>query len=291
MEGCIVTTNESGMELNQHGDSYFPMQAYHDNLLGHEVAWHWHKELEIGVITEGTARIGLPNQTVDLHEGEGFFIGTEIIHNVIPVSMDRCELESIVFHPSIVDGEPESVFHQKYVLPLMDNSRFFFLKLTPQTHSDILQLLRSALSLFSAKENGYELLERNCLSQILFDIQFSSTPQPPHANIRSKELYRLKQMLDYIDLHYSQDIRLKDLAVHANISESEVLRAFRKVMGITPFQHITQHRLNHAASLLLSTDDKVANIAEKSGFSDVSYFTKVFREKYGLPPAQYRKQF
>ena len=58
---------------------------------------------------------------------------------------------------------------------------------------------------------------------------------------------------------------------------------------MTPAQYISERRLELAGEQLLRKKVNIAEIAEKTGFSDVSYFCKVFKEKYGITPKQYRQ--
>ena len=73
------------------------------------------------------------------------------------------------------------------------------------------------------------------------------------------------------------------------LSESECLRCFRSSIGMPPIQYVKRYRVQKAAELLTSTDQKIAEIGAQCGFQDTSYFTRTFREIKGVTPGEYRE--
>lgn len=68
---CNTQTNEQGLELTQHGTPQFPIACYHDDLEREPVSWHWHPELEVFVVSEGTAVAAIGPERFTLRQGEG----------------------------------------------------------------------------------------------------------------------------------------------------------------------------------------------------------------------------
>jgi AraC-like DNA-binding protein len=83
-------------------------------------------------------------------------------------------------------------------------------------------------------------------------------------------------------------ITLKQLAFICNMSLSSFKRKFKAVFDNTPAKYIKQKRLEHAASLLLYSQDSIGNIAFDSGFLDLSTFSASFQEKFETSPTKYR---
>jgi len=63
---------------------------------------------------------------------------------------------------------------------------------------------------------------------------------------------------------------------------------FRRVTGLPPRAYLTQYRLDRVRELLLSTDLPVARIAQRAGFSDQSYLSRLFRQMEACSPTEYR---
>ena len=100
----------------------------------------------------------------------------------------------------------------------------------------------------------------------------------------------MKMMLQYVQDHYQEELSTAKIAQSAAVSESECLRCFRCVIGTTPIQYTKQLRIQKAAELLESTDEKVSDIGALCGFQEMSYFAKSFREMKGCTPREYRKR-
>lgn len=99
---------------------------------------------------------------------------------------------------------------------------------------------------------------------------------------------RVKRMLDYFHSHYQESISVEQLAKQANICKRECQRDFKKVLGLTPTQYFEQYRLAMSLRLLTESSCSIIEIADQCGFQSPSYFTKLFREKYGVTPTSFR---
>lgn len=100
---------------------------------------------------------------------------------------------------------------------------------------------------------------------------------------------RINRVLDLIHDNPCLPLTMDDLLVRAGLQKSAFLQSFKAVTGTTPRQYILKLRLQHACDLLSETDLPISQIAEQSGFSDSFYFSRCFRQWYGLPPIQWRR--
>ncbi len=109
----------------------------------------------------------------------------------------------------------------------------------------------------------------------------------PSGSLRQPEL---QAIIDYIEEHLDRQITIQGLAQQAQVSISVFAHAFRKTIGISPYQFILQKRLDKSKQLLLDSSSTlpIAIIARKCGFSNASAFTNRFRQKEGISPSQYR---
>ena len=100
----------------------------------------------------------------------------------------------------------------------------------------------------------------------------------------------IPRLTAYLDRNFQQEIYLDDLTKRAGMSRATLLRHFRAALGVTPMVYLRNLRLRHAAELLVNTDFSLKEVADRSGFSELSYFFKIFRRCYNLSPLEYRKQ-
>lgn len=288
---CVSKIDKTGRELIEHGNIRFPIACYHDDLLELPVDWHWHEELELILVSEGIAIIAVDGERYVVHEGDGFFINTGVLHGCWSYENSNCRLHSIVFHPRLVGGSPGSVFWEEYLNPILNHVSFksLFLKQEERWQKEALRALDHAWSVCVNEEKGYEFNTRSELSKFMFLIwQHLNERKEIVTEKQLRDSSRVKVMLEYIGEHYSDTITMKEIAGSASLSESECLRCFHNTIGTTPIQYLKSYRIKKAAELLSNTEEKIVDIGMACGFQDMSYFAKAFRGIYGCTPSEYR---
>lgn len=290
---CNTTVDKTGRELLVHGTTAFPIACYQDDFQKMDVPWHWHEEWEAVVITQGTCTVAAGNHRTILSAGEGFFINSSVLHGCWDLDNSGCMFHSMVFHPRLVGGSLDSVFHQDYVKPLTDAPALEFISLHPSIswQKTALDAIEDAWQHCVREKPDYVFQVRASLSQLVVMLHNNiprSLPAPRSKSLRDSQ--RIKAMLSCIHDRYGCDLDTQTIAAAACISESECLRCFRSTIGITPIQYLKQYRIQQAARLLISSHDRISDIASRCGFQDMSYFTRAFREQIGMTPTNYRHQ-
>ena len=102
--------------------------------------------------------------------------------------------------------------------------------------------------------------------------------------------HQLRQVLDYIDHHLDQVIKLTELADLLNMSQFHFCRLFKQSVGLSPYQYLLQQRVERAKEALLNSDRLIADIALDRGFNSHSHLSKQFRQLTGLTPNKFRNQ-
>jgi PAS domain S-box-containing protein len=100
----------------------------------------------------------------------------------------------------------------------------------------------------------------------------------------------LSQSVRFIQTHYSEPLRVDELARMSSLSEYQYEQRMKKVFHVTAGQFITKTRVEAACGLLCSTDKRIAEVAVECGFYDQSAFTRQFKSTTGLTPGKYRAQ-
>jgi AraC-like DNA-binding protein len=101
---------------------------------------------------------------------------------------------------------------------------------------------------------------------------------------------RLEDLRRLLDSNYQRQFTLPELAERASLNRNYLCRAFRRYTGKTLFDYLANRRLQAAMLALRDSDDKVSAVAFESGFRDLSFFNRKFREAVGVTPSQYRSQ-
>lgn len=95
---------------------------------------------------------------------------------------------------------------------------------------------------------------------------------------------KLRAALGEMSAHYDEERRVADYAELCGMSEVNFRRLFREYTGKTPIEYRNGLRLENAALLLESGDYNVSEAAEACGFSNLSFFTRLYKRKYGHTP-------
>lgn len=106
--------------------------------------------------------------------------------------------------------------------------------------------------------------------------------------MRAEKPELLNGLLAYIEENLSQTLTLAEMAHHFYVSESTISQTFRKKLGVSFYQYVTQRRLI-AAKTLIEQGLLLEDVAGRTGFRDYSGFYRTFKKEYGVSPRQYRK--
>ena len=256
-----------------------------------EISWHWHNELELGLVADGSAIVEMGSSSRLLRAGEGFFFNSNILHAASLFEDDSCEIHSVVFHPRAVSGSTDNIIWQKYLKPLMENQACPGFYLTPDVdwQKKILDSLTSLWRSAQEESFGYEIQIRNELSTIVALVsEFQPVVNRKSFGKAQRDNARIKEMLTFIQANYSREITIEEIASACAVSTSECIRCFRATINTTPIAYLKSYRLQQAALKLQLTTDKISAIAESCGFQEMSYFAKSFKEVYGSTPSAYR---
>jgi len=92
-----------------------------------------------------------------------------------------------------------------------------------------------------------------------------------------------------IEQHYREALSLDGLAAAVGISRTQLCRSFRAGFGVSPMAYAQRLRMAHAQDLLRGSSLAIGTVAERSGFSDVYYFSRAFRRVHGCTPSAFRR--
>ena len=99
----------------------------------------------------------------------------------------------------------------------------------------------------------------------------------------------LRRVLKYIDANLQRDIALADVAEAAYLSPNYLSQLLKKQTGLAFVDWLTGRRMERARELLAHTADRVGNVAHSVGFADEAYFTRRFKQRFGIAPTAYRR--
>ena len=241
----------------------------------------WHEQLEILYVLEGELTCRCDFRTIRCRAGEMVIINPCEGHAVFAERSAR-------YHCLMIDmrlcGGRDDISLQKYIEPVTERRvRFQNLICDERANS----LLESLLREYQTGEDGYELAVKGnllCLMAHLF--RHGLAPGDGQKKRGSHEV--ILPALRYISDRYSGEITLAELAAACCLNRSYFCRLFHELTGRTPMAYLNEYRLVKAKALLLTTCCSVSEAASAAGFADNGYFTRKFRELYGITPTEMR---
>ena len=283
--------DENSRELLTYGTEDFPIAFFDDDLKSVAVPYHWHDELEIVIITEGSVRVRIAGREFVSTAGDGYFANSGILHSETLLAPAGHQ-HALVFSPKIISPCNDLIW-KTYVLPVFKNSRLPFLRMSSSVpwQREMLHLADGAWNSGGHETEDYPLVVRSCLSRAFSLIRHHM--DPPESEFRytarfQQDEERIKKALVFIEKNYAAPITINDIAGSANASISTCLRLFRTVLDTTPVAFLLEFRLQRAKEELKHIDGRtISEIAYACGFSDASYFNRRFRKEYGITPTEY----
>lgn len=243
---------------------------------------HWHEDVELIRVCEGSLLVGINNESRVLHQGELAVCSSGDIH-----FYDCRDQESIVriiiFRPELVEsagGWPRSF---AFSSPFLDEGN----ELTGRYDAAFDTVRRE-----TEKPDGVSLmLIRSGLMSLCAMLARLAPTQPLQPDKAGRGHHRLKGMQDalsFVEGNFTEDIRLQDAAAVANMSACHFSRLFGSIAGMGFKNYVNQLRINRAEELLRDSGHSVTEVAYKCGFGSVRTFNRIYRASRGLPPSKAR---
>lgn len=104
------------------------------------------------------------------------------------------------------------------------------------------------------------------------------------------ELGAIKEAAFYIENNISKELNVKTLSSVVGLNQNKLQHGFKMLYGTTVRVYIIDFRLRLVKTLLLTTELQMGEIADKIGIKSKSYFSKIFKDRYGLTPVEFKKK-
>ena len=275
-------------EQKQHGTPEFPV-TYHYVDHKHpryQMPFHWHNEWELLRISAGSFLLRMDDDEYLAQPGDVVLISGGMLHGGTPMD---CTYECLVFDPHGLFRGTQAAkktlrpFYRQQLIPYG-----FFPRIT---QPEICAIVDEGLEAFRTG-NCCELETIACISRLFSrihtDALYITAPSGEYSP--ANRIGQIKSVLDHIETHYGDPLRLDTLAQVAGMNPKYFCRMFRSITNHSPMDYVNFYRIERAAYLLLATVLPVTTVGLECGFAETSYFTKVFRKYKGMSPREYRSQ-
>lgn len=275
-------------ELKQHGTADFPIELYHldKNAAKYEMVHHWHRELEVIRVLQGTLTVTIGTNERVLQKDDAVLVGCDTLHAAHPVD---CVYQCVTWDiGGFIPSQPDC---RNFLNELLSGQRIILPDADQKTEvSENIQRLFSAMVRLE-KDSGtrFDVLSALfCLYAAL--LRNDCTQKAALVGTADENTARLKQALSLIRSSYHEDLTLARMAKACDMSPQYFCSCFRSMTKRSPMEYLNYYRLAAAVKMLVNTDESITQIAYTCGFNDLSYFIKRFKNEKGVSPGKFRKQ-
>ncbi|MEM1505283.1 AraC family transcriptional regulator [Domibacillus sp. 8LH] len=277
-------------ELTEHRTVVLPIACYEttisQNINGY-IPLHWHDEIQFVLIIKGEAIFQINEEKVAVREGKGIFINSGCLHMAEEKDASGCVYICLNVSPHFVLSQE---LYSSYVSPYIHatNLSYLYLDTKEPWEKNIVDTIIKINQLIQQKPPFYEI-EITIQLTFIWRNLIANGFQPEYEQTEMLKNHRLKQMLNWIHLHYAEKIMLDDIAKAGQLSRSECCRYFKRMLNKTPLNYVIDYRIQKSLLLLQQPDANVTDVAYQAGFNSTSYFIDKFRKSVNMTPLAYKK--
>jgi AraC-like DNA-binding protein len=259
------------------------------------IGWHYHPEYELVLFTEGTGKRFIGDHTDNLAPCDMLLLGPYLPHymrndKAYYENNDKLRIRAIVVHFS------EECFGKEFFnIPEMAQIKKLLiksilgLKISGNTQLKLEPLMEKLLvsSGFERISILLEILNQISISQEIKSLSsIGYTKFSPH-----EDTTRIDRVFEFMLQNYTKDISLNQIAELVNMSVSAFCKFYKKRTGKTFTQTLNEIRVGHACKLFIENQLSVAEVSYQSGFNNLSYFHRNFKNITNFAPLEYKKRF
>ena len=253
---------------------------------------HKHNYIEFNYVYKGKLTEVIHNKKIELQEGEIIFLNKDITHEIEKSSED--DIINFIIRPEFFD----------FILNLSESDNIIFNFLLKSLYLNKNSKGEYLYFKVSNENNIQEILEK-IIIEIYEPTMMSSTTikllvgllivelikKPNNIEVYSEDNYDnliIIEVLKYIDNNYST-ATLFEISEIVNQPHYKISKLVKKHTNMTFKELLQEKRLNKAKQLLNETDISIVEIISLVGYENLTYFYKIFKEKYGYTPKDFRK--
>ena len=272
--------------LSDKGINFFKMPTIPARTMATQLQIH--EAIEMIYVKTGSITVNIDGIKQSLHPGDFAFFRSRGVHGIYTEDEEENDYYVLKIMPKFIyDISPKSMdknFPNRFLI--YNTSLKMFWKKEELEGSEI---LRNLEKLISGLENPGPIPEIStilCALNILEQIYRSDYEVYESLSEAPNDIY---DIVSYVNVWFAIDLTAEDMANRAHMSYAHFSRTFKKVTGKSFKDYLNFVRLNHAEFLIINTDLPITEIAMESGYSNVSYFTSMYKKIKGISPLAHRK--
>jgi AraC-like DNA-binding protein/mannose-6-phosphate isomerase-like protein (cupin superfamily) len=253
-----------------------------------KVSLHSHEFFELVFIERGVALHSHEGNTQILTTGDVFIILPGEVHSYI--SANNTSLYNCLFTAAAMAGQEQEIDAMQGLSWLLHGRTGFQRVHAGLAETQELLLLLEKMTWERLNRTvGWELKLKSLFYGLLVAYARLYSNSALSGDGASANFMHVFEAVAYIEANYRNDVPLEEVAKAAGLSMGYLSKQFKNLLGSTPAEYARNFRMAKAAELLRNEANSVAHVSEILGFSDISLFSRQFRQVTGISPTGFRK--
>ncbi|MCM3214122.1 helix-turn-helix domain-containing protein [Niallia taxi] len=254
---------------------------------------HRHNYIEINYVVKGKLKQKVDNDSITLKKGELLFLNQHIEHEIEACGDDDLIINFII-QPLFFQFIFQYLNGENIITEFLINSLFNHTQNGQYLYyavSEVEEIQELVEKIIKEETDGSLMAESKMklyMGLLLIEL-VKNTDKITKNQSASSQHFIVVESLKYIEEHYRNGT-LQELAQHLLQSSSSLSKNIKKATGFTFKDLIQEKRLMKAKELLETTDFSVRTVVEEVGYDNISYFYRIFKEKYKKTPKELRKE-
>jgi AraC-like DNA-binding protein len=260
-----------------------------------DVPMHRPDHLEVVIFESGELGYEVEDRTCTVKTNDVIVVGDRIRHRCLPIGATQREARSVVlsFSPKLIQSGASLCDDAQYLMPftLPASSVPNVIPAATGLSREIFDFIERIRGELPGETERSRLSIKTYLKMILLSlVNHYSELDATHEALyyRQSSVRRLAPLLEHIEQHYGEPIRVHDAAKLCAMSDCCFMQLFKEVTGQSFVAYLNHFRVTRAQDLLTSTDWPISEISLETGFCNQSYFGVIFRRIAGKTPLEYR---
>lgn len=286
----FIDKQNDGSELINYDDPGFPTYIY-NGWIAPKVTWanvpHYHEDIEILTVTEGRMYYNVNGKDLLLLKGDTIVVNSNFIHYSKCYEDEVAKYVIFIANPSILSNSP--IVETNAIRPITDNPEIDYFRF--RSINENTEAIRDlVLGLPEIRHDAFAITKQFYQIWDILRKQADAYGINTKEQVSDSRMQSFKTMMSFVSANYRSKLTLDDIALSGNVSKSLCNKLFHLYVGESPISYLLHIRSRKVSELLRSGNLSMTDIAEKTGFSGVSYMSETFRKFYGKSPREYKKE-
>ncbi len=246
---------------------------------------HWHQDLEILYILNGSALLTMEGETWHIHPLDLIVVDSSVIHEVIyelPQTMGICiHISKTALRRYLSDIELlQIICCAEKLLPKQQDA-----------YNRLCGYLKDLTELYFVQKTSYPFSSSALILAVMAVLvdEFSIPVPDTVTTAGNSQLSRIEQIFQYVEQHYREPVELQDAAGELGLNKEYFCRFFKKNTGMSFLEYVSHVRLNHVYQDLLYKDNSIQEILEQNGILNSKRFYRQFKETFHCTPRELKR--